>query len=397
MPTRTSARRLQEIDGHFAEVPEAGRSSSCCSPTTSRRRLRRATYSQPLLLALQVATVRALEALGLAPAATLGHSVGEIAAAWAAGALSLEQAIDVVIARSRHQEAVRGSGGMAALMLSEREARRFLKATDAAGHRRGRRQQLAQRHGLRAGRSRSIKCWRWRRSNASARGGSTSTIRSTARWSIQCGRRCCASSQGLKPLPARKRIVSSVTGAMAEARGAGAGALVAQRARAGAVRGRAGLPARGRHAGVRRDRPQADPRRATCATRCARPACAAPSSRRSTETGEDDDSDPIERAVARVMIAGGQIDLRALLRATAASGDAPARSIRGGIPPFQVRPTAEAGSVFRPPSHPLLGSRPRLDASEWFSTIDPVLVPVDRRPQGGGPAGVSGGGVTSRC
>src|SRR5206468_7436933 len=85
-------------------------------------------YAQPLLLAVQMATVRSLETLGLTAHAALGHSVGEIAAAWCAGALSLEQALDVVIARSRHQEAVRGSGTMAALMLGEREARRFLKA-----------------------------------------------------------------------------------------------------------------------------------------------------------------------------------------------------------------------------------------------------------------------------
>src|SRR5260370_33804432 len=96
-------------------------------------KLRRATYSQRLLLSTQIATVRALEDSGVTPAATLGHSVGEIAAAWAAGALSLEQAIDVVGARSRHQESVRGSGGMAALMLSDREAQRFLKMVGAQG------------------------------------------------------------------------------------------------------------------------------------------------------------------------------------------------------------------------------------------------------------------------
>ena len=43
----------------------------------------------------------------MTPVAVLGHSAGEIAAAWCAGALSLEQVIDVVIARSRHQESVR--------------------------------------------------------------------------------------------------------------------------------------------------------------------------------------------------------------------------------------------------------------------------------------------------
>ena len=116
---------LTEIDAHFAKAQKWSITELLFAEDLAPR-LRRATYSQPLLFALQVATVRALEAHGLRPHATLGHSVGEIAAAWCAGVLSLEQAIDVVLARGRHQEAVRGSGAMAALMLSDREARRFL-------------------------------------------------------------------------------------------------------------------------------------------------------------------------------------------------------------------------------------------------------------------------------
>src|SRR5207237_724831 len=53
--------------------------------------------------------------LGLAPAIVLGHSMGEVAAAEAAGILDLESAVRVIYFRSLHQEVVRGAGGMAAV------------------------------------------------------------------------------------------------------------------------------------------------------------------------------------------------------------------------------------------------------------------------------------------
>ena len=121
---------LKDIDSRFAKVQKWSIVDMLFADDLAPR-LRRATYSQPLLLAVQVATVRALEERGVVASAALGHSVGEIAAAWCAGALSLDQAIDVVVARSRGQESVRGIGGMAALMLSDREARRFLKTAGA--------------------------------------------------------------------------------------------------------------------------------------------------------------------------------------------------------------------------------------------------------------------------
>jgi len=68
----------------------------------------------------------ALREMGLEIHAVLGHSVGEVAAAWASGALSLEQAVCVIHARSEHQESVRGKGLMAAVMLSEQDAKAAL-------------------------------------------------------------------------------------------------------------------------------------------------------------------------------------------------------------------------------------------------------------------------------
>jgi acyl transferase domain-containing protein/NADPH:quinone reductase-like Zn-dependent oxidoreductase/acyl carrier protein len=88
--------------------------------------LRRADIAQPMLFAIEVAITRVLRGSGVAPSGFVGHSVGEIAAAWAAGALSLDAAARVVAARSRHQERTRGTGRMAALALGEAEAKALL-------------------------------------------------------------------------------------------------------------------------------------------------------------------------------------------------------------------------------------------------------------------------------
>lgn len=57
--------------------------------------------------------------LGVRPAAVVGHSQGEIAAACVAGALSLEDAARVVCLRSRAITALAGAGGMAMVFLPE--------------------------------------------------------------------------------------------------------------------------------------------------------------------------------------------------------------------------------------------------------------------------------------
>ena len=75
------------------------------------------TVAQPLLFAIQVAITTLLKEQGIEPMAVTGHSVGEIAAAWAAGALDLPQAIHVLSARSQAQGLTRGKGRMAVVGL----------------------------------------------------------------------------------------------------------------------------------------------------------------------------------------------------------------------------------------------------------------------------------------
>ena len=74
--------------------------------------------AQPALFALQVGVTRMLQRRGVQPVAVLGHSVGEVAAGWACGALSLADATHIIYQRSRLQGLTRGTGQMSAVGLS---------------------------------------------------------------------------------------------------------------------------------------------------------------------------------------------------------------------------------------------------------------------------------------
>ncbi|WP_344946897.1 type I polyketide synthase, partial [Sphaerisporangium flaviroseum] len=72
---------------------------------------------QPVLFAVMVSLAGLWRSLGVAPAAVVGHSQGEMAAACVAGALTLEDAAKVVVLRSRALTKIEGAGGMLAVSL----------------------------------------------------------------------------------------------------------------------------------------------------------------------------------------------------------------------------------------------------------------------------------------
>ena len=95
----TFAAALADVDRRLA--PELGWSViSRLSSDDLAATIRHSTVAQPLLFAIQVAAVSTLRAMGVRPVAHIGHSAGEVAAAWASGALTLEQACHVIIQRS---------------------------------------------------------------------------------------------------------------------------------------------------------------------------------------------------------------------------------------------------------------------------------------------------------
>ncbi|MGW6293897.1 type I polyketide synthase, partial [Streptomyces sp. NPDC055058] len=85
--------------------------------------LGRVDVVQPALWAVMVATAALWRAHGVRPAAVVGHSQGEIAAACAAGALTLEDGARVVALRSRAITRIAGTGGMMSVPLSADETR----------------------------------------------------------------------------------------------------------------------------------------------------------------------------------------------------------------------------------------------------------------------------------
>lgn len=88
-------------------------------------------FSQPLCTVLQIALVELLQSFGIVPDAAIGHSSGEIAAAYAIGALSIESACKIAYHRGRMaQQVLREStlkpSAMMSVNLSERDADKYL-------------------------------------------------------------------------------------------------------------------------------------------------------------------------------------------------------------------------------------------------------------------------------
>ncbi|OBG57850.1 type I polyketide synthase [Mycobacterium sp. E735] len=77
--------------------------------------LDRVDVVQPALWAVMVSLAELWRSVGVVPDAVIGHSQGEIAAAYVAGALSLEDAARVVALRSRLLVELSGAGGMVSL------------------------------------------------------------------------------------------------------------------------------------------------------------------------------------------------------------------------------------------------------------------------------------------
>lgn len=95
-------------------------------------RIDQTEYTQPCLFALQYALVSMWRAWGIEPAVVVGHSIGEYAAACAAGVMMQEAAVRLVVQRGRLMQSTPVNGGMAALLMPEADALARISGSDGA-------------------------------------------------------------------------------------------------------------------------------------------------------------------------------------------------------------------------------------------------------------------------
>ncbi len=118
---RNAVREVDVIFQRFANYSIEDELASDASWGNGENRYERTEIAQPALFAVQVGITQMLRHRGIKPTAVAGHSVGEVAAAWASGALSLAAAVEVIFHRSQLQGRTKGLGVMSAVLADAKK------------------------------------------------------------------------------------------------------------------------------------------------------------------------------------------------------------------------------------------------------------------------------------
>ncbi|MGC5347036.1 acyltransferase domain-containing protein, partial [Streptomyces sp. DT171] len=106
------AEALDEVFAHFDGL-------ALREAVFSGERLDETEVTQPALFAIEIALFRLMSSWGITPHYLIGHSIGEIAATHAAGALTLPDAATLIRARGRLMQALPPGGAMIAVNATE--------------------------------------------------------------------------------------------------------------------------------------------------------------------------------------------------------------------------------------------------------------------------------------
>ncbi len=119
--------RLKECDELFRELGSWSLIEELSRDEKSSR-LQQTEIAQPAIFSLQVALAALWASWGVKPAAVVGHSVGEVAAAQVAGIMTLREAARVIFHRGRCMNSAPDTGRMLAAGLDARQAEEFAES-----------------------------------------------------------------------------------------------------------------------------------------------------------------------------------------------------------------------------------------------------------------------------
>ncbi|KAG5978870.1 Type I Iterative PKS [Claviceps digitariae] len=122
---QSSIRNLDRYLGQLPDAPQWAIEGELLK-MAEESRVRDAELSQPLCTAIQIGLVDLFKSLRVEPYAVVGHSSGEVAAAYAAGLLSAREAIIVAWQRGLAAKQQSRPGAMAAVGLGRADAEKFL-------------------------------------------------------------------------------------------------------------------------------------------------------------------------------------------------------------------------------------------------------------------------------
>jgi acyl transferase domain-containing protein/NADPH:quinone reductase-like Zn-dependent oxidoreductase len=120
-------RTVDAIEEEWRRYSETSLREACFS--TAQEELNEVQLAQPAIFMLQCALVELLKTWGVYADCVVGHSSGEVAAAYASGALSLAEATQLVYHRAILQQRVSGSGRMLAIDLDRSGVEELLSET----------------------------------------------------------------------------------------------------------------------------------------------------------------------------------------------------------------------------------------------------------------------------
>ncbi|MGE5341686.1 MAG: amino acid adenylation domain-containing protein [Candidatus Omnitrophota bacterium] len=122
---------LEQCDRLFQPYIETSIIALLYNENATEAILREAIHAQPVIFSIEVALSELWRSWGIEPSLVIGHSIGEYAAAHAAGILTLKDAVKLVSIRGRLMQSVTDEGLMAGLLTSETNARSFIEGFES--------------------------------------------------------------------------------------------------------------------------------------------------------------------------------------------------------------------------------------------------------------------------